>query len=48
MIDNVVSVNQGDVASGLLFRKHMSDLGDYVDFNFGVCVDDVILVHPHV
>ena len=45
LIDNVMGVNQGGVASGLLFRKYMADLGDYLDYNFGVCLDDVIFVH---
>ena len=44
-IRNTIGVNQGGVASGLLFRKYMSDLACYLDNAFGVCINDHILAH---
>ena len=38
-------VNQGGVASGLLFRKYMSDLILYLDAEVGICVEDMIISH---
>ena len=44
-IYDTVGVNQGGNASGLLFRKYMSDLSDYLHFEFGVIAGDLILAH---
>ena len=44
-IFDTVGVNQGGNASGLLFRKYMSDLSDYLHFEFGVVAGDLILAH---
>ena len=35
----------GGVASGFLFRKYLSDLDEYIDIHFGVCVGDMIVAH---
>ena len=45
LIRNLVGVNQGGVASGFLFRKYLSDLDEYLDIHFGVCVGDMIVAH---
>ena len=45
LINNVLGVNQGGVSSGLLFRKYMADLNEYLDSQFGVCISDVIIMH---
>ena len=38
-------VNQGGISSGLLFRKYMADLGDYLNAEYGVVISDEIIVH---
>ena len=45
LIKNVLGVNQGGVASGLLFRKYMADLDDYLNSKFGICIGEIIIVH---
>ena len=45
LIKNVLGVNQGGVASGLLFRKYLSDLSDYLNSKFGICVGKIIIMH---
>ena len=45
LIRNLVGVNQGGVASGFLFRKYLSDLDEYLNIHFGVCVGDMIVAH---
>ena len=40
-----IGVNQGGIASGLMFRKYMSDLSDYLFKEFGVVIEDVIIAH---
>ena len=44
-IPNGIGVNQGGNASGFLFRKYISDLGDFLNNHVGVCVGDTILSH---
>jgi len=44
-IIDTTGVNQGGIASGLLFRKYMCDLVLYLEGEVGVCVDDVLLCH---
>ena len=44
-IFDTIGVNQGGNASGLLFRKYMSDLSDYLHHEFGVVAGDIILAH---
>ena len=44
-IPNNIGVNQGGNASGFLFRKYISDLGDFLNDRFGVCIGDVIISH---
>lgn len=38
-------VNQGGNASPTLFRKYISDLGDYLSEKCGIVIGDVILAH---
>ena len=45
LIHNAMGVNQGGVASGLLFRKYMADMGGYLKCRFGVCIGEVIIMH---
>ena len=45
LMDNVMRVNQGGVASGFLFRKYMSDFGTFLDSECGICVEEKIIVH---
>ena len=40
-----LGVNQGGVASGLLFRKCMADLGYYLNSKFGICVNSTIIAY---
>ena len=44
-IKNSLGVNQGGIASGLLFRKYMSDLSDYLKAEFGILIGEEILTH---
>ena len=44
-IPNNIGVNQGGNASGFLFRKYISDLGDFLHKQVGVCIGDTILSH---
>ena len=44
-IDNTLGVNQGGVASGLLFRKYMSDLSKYLEQHFGIPIGENIITH---
>ena len=44
-IPNDIGVNQGGNASGFLFRKYISDLGDFLHKHVGVCIGDTILSH---
>ena len=40
-----MGVNQGGIASGLLFRKYLADLSAYLQSEFGVCVGEIIIMH---
>ena len=42
---DTLGVNQGGFASGLLFRKYMVDMSEYLETEFAVCVNDVIVAH---
>ena len=42
---NAMGVNQGGVASGLLFRKYMADLDVFLNTEFGVCIGEMIISH---
>ena len=42
---DTLGVNQGGIASGLLFRKYMADMSEYLETEFAVCVNDVIVAH---
>ena len=45
IIHNTMGVNQGGLASGFLFWKHMSDLKPYLDYRVGVCIDNDVVAH---
>ena len=40
-----MGVNQGGVASVILFRKYMSDFKTYLDYRVGVCIDNNVVTH---
>ena len=40
-----LGINQGGVASGLLFRKYIADLDSYLSLEYGVCIGDEIVAH---
>ena len=44
-VPNNIGVNQGGNASGFLFRKYISDLGEFLHAKVGVCIGDTILSH---
>ena len=44
-ISSTIGVNQGGVASGILFRKYMADLSNYLKNEFGVCLQNEIVVN---
>ena len=44
-IANQVGVNQGGNVSGLLFRKYMADLSEYLHTEVGICLGDSIVAH---
>ena len=44
-ISNQIGVNQGGVALGLLFRKYMQDISDYLSKVVDVCISNEIIVH---
>ena len=45
IIQSRAGVNQGGISSGLMFRKYMADLGDYLNSQHGIVISDEILVH---
>ena len=45
MIFNSLGVNQGGVASGILFRKYMADLESYLSTAHRICINEEIIVH---
>ena len=45
LIDSSLGVNQGGSASGILFRKFLADVGDYIDRNYGVRLGDELIAH---
>ena len=40
-----LGVNQGGVASGILFRKYLADLESYLSSEHGICISDGIITH---
>ena len=38
-------INQGGVASSLLFRQYMADLNMFLNTEFGVCIAEIIIAH---
>ena len=45
IIDNLLGVNQGGTASGLLFRKYIQDISDYLKKEYGIVMGNTILAH---
>ena len=45
MTFNNLGVNQGGVASGILFRKYMADLESYLSTAHGICINGEIIAH---
>ena len=44
-IQNRTGENQGGISSGLMFRKYLADLGEYLNNQHGMVISDEILVH---
>ena len=44
-IQNRTGVNQGGISSGLMFRKYLADLGEYLNNQHVIVISDEILVH---
>ena len=44
-VNNHMGVNQGGVANGLLFRKYMCDLDNYLKKQHGICIGQEIIAH---
>ena len=44
-IRDELGVNQGGNASPTLFRKYLSDLGDYLSKHVGICISEEIIAH---
>ena len=42
---NEIGVNQGGICSGILFRKYMSDLSQYLTSELGVCIGENVIGH---
>ena len=45
IIQSRAGVNQGGISNGLVFRKYMADLGDYLNRKHGIVISNEILVH---
>ena len=45
LIPSHIGVNQRGNVSGLLFRKYLSDLDEYLYNEVGICMEDTIIVH---
>ena len=45
LLINALGVNQGGVASGLLFRKYMADLESFLAPEYGICIEENIIAH---
>ena len=45
IIQGRAGVNQKGISSGLMFRKHMADLGNYLNSQHGIVISDEILVN---
>ena len=42
---NEIGVNQGGVCSGLLFRKYVADIEQYLMSEMGICIGETIIGH---
>ena len=45
MIPSLTGVNQGGAASGILFRKYLQDLDEYLKKDAGVCIGETLVAH---
>ena len=45
MIPSLTGVNQGGAASGILFRKYLQDLDEYLKKDAGVCFGETLVAH---
>ena len=45
VIPSLTGVNQGGVASGILFRKYLMDLDVYLKKEVGICIGETIVAH---
>ena len=45
LIPSLTGVNQGGVASGILFRKYLKDLDMYLKKEVGICIGETIIAH---
>ena len=44
-IESLTGVNQGGAASGILFRKYLQDLDEYLKKDAGVCIGETLVTH---
>ena len=44
-IESLTGVNQGGAASGILFRKYLQDLNEYLKKDAGVCIGETLVAH---
>ena len=44
-IDSLTGVNQGGAATGILFRKYLQDLDEYLKKDAGVCIGETLVAH---
>ena len=44
-LPDFLGVKQGGNASGLLFRKYMADLSEYLKSEYGIMIDEEIIAH---
>ena len=44
-IESLTGVNQGGAASGILFRKYLQDLDEYLKKDAGVCIGETLVAH---
>ena len=44
-IQNRTGVNQGGISSGMMFRKYLANLGEYLNNQHGIVISGEIFVH---
>ena len=45
MIPSLTGVNEGGAASGILFRKYLQDLDEYLKKDAGLCIGETFVAH---